>query len=445
MNKTDFIELYKKIKSYTIVKDSITTTLWNTFGKAFGFFIPFFIAAWFGVTRQTDAFFFAYGIIIFLSTIFSPVVESIIVPYIAEARSQSKNVGHFIGKVFGLSGIGIVIVSAILLVCIKPILKIITRFNPQAMDMVFRLIIEIIPLLLFLVWSSTLSGAINAYKKFTLPAMAPAFRAIINITIIFALKDKLGVHAVALGYIGGEFIRMIILFSYIYTKKIFSFKISFRIDPKIREFFKTSTFQIFAMAAVGTNPFIDKIMATWLGPGSVTLLEYADRLIYVPMTFFYSGFVVVILSYLSERFYNNLDRKLLNKDILMAVRITGICSFIVMVILLSIHSPLTKLAFGRGEFPVTKINIIKILFLILLIGLVPRVMNLIFIRGLIILKKTKTLFKAFVFKSLIKIALNLVFIYFLGLKGIVLSTSITTIILFFFLRNTFIDKKRIKE
>ncbi|HIJ53334.1 MAG TPA: hypothetical protein HPP66_09295 [Planctomycetes bacterium] len=94
MNKI-ISEFYKR----PLVRDTIKTTIWSTVGKAAGFLIPFFIAAWFGISSETDAFFFAYGLILFLSGIFAPVVESVIVPYIAEARTNNEDVGRFVGNI----------------------------------------------------------------------------------------------------------------------------------------------------------------------------------------------------------------------------------------------------------------------------------------------------------------------------------------------------------
>jgi len=179
------------------------------------------------------------------------------------------------------------------------------------------------------------------------------------------------------------------------------------------------------MVAVGLNPVIDKIMASWMAIGTVTLLEYADRLFIIPLTFIYSGFVVVILSYMSERFFRSMDKALLKKDLLLAAGATGISSFLLMALLMLAHNALTKLAFGRGEFPLDKLKDVRILFLLLLIGLVPHTVNQVLIRGLIILKNTRSLFKALVLRNFMKIVLNLGLIFVFGIYGIALATSIS--------------------
>lgn len=81
-------EVVDRVRARPLVRDTITTTFLSTIGKAVGFLIPFFIAAWFGVSQETDAFFFVYGLIIFMAGVFANVVESVIVPFVAELRAE---------------------------------------------------------------------------------------------------------------------------------------------------------------------------------------------------------------------------------------------------------------------------------------------------------------------------------------------------------------------
>jgi len=425
MKKLTLSTLFAKVNGSLIIKDIIATTFWSSIGKSIGFLIPLFIAAWFGVTKQTDAFFFSYGLILFLSSIFAPVVESVIVPFIAEARSRNEDVGEFLGRILGLSGLGIIFLSVLLLVAMKLFLPVFTRFDPDSQRMTFILLAETIPLFLFLVWTSLLSGAMNAYRKFFFPALSPAFRAGLILLVILLLKNRWGVHAIAWGYNIGELFRLALLLLLPRWMGLFSLKISFQMDEKLRDFLKTSSFQVFGMIAVGLNPVIDKIMASWLKEGSVSLLEYADRLYSIPVTFFYGGFVVVLLSHLSDRYYKTQSKQRLRNDILRASKAIGLSAFFVMMAMAFCHEPITQLAFGRGKFPLEKLKEIRTIFLFLLGGLIPYAIHLIVVRGLIILKNTKALMRALFLKNAIKILLNLLLIVLMGLSGIALSTSIT--------------------
>lgn len=417
--------MLKRISNFykrPLVRDTVKTTLWSTVGKACGFLIPFFIAAWFGVSGKTDAFFFAYGIILFLSGIFAPVVESVIVPYIAEARTNNEDIGKFAGNIICISGVGLLTLAIFFILVIKPILSVITRFDGQTLELVHRLLIETAPLIILLTWTSVLAGTLNTYKKFAFPAISPAFRAVINLTIIFACKKAYGVHSIAFGYVFGELARLIILFIVIKRLNLFKLRLSFHCGAKLGKFFKTASYQIMAMAAVGLNPIVDKTMASWLGAGSVSVLHYADRLYMIPLTFLANGLMVVLLSHWSERYYQ-LGKQKLKQDVHKVVKVVGLITLPIMLLLIIFHKPIVKLAFGRGEFDLTRLSEVGWVLIFYLLGFTPYMVARVYVRALLVSKKTKSIFFVSVSKNLLNIFMNYIFMSFWGVIGIALSTS----------------------
>ena len=411
-------ELYRR----PLVRDTVKTTIWSTIGKAVGFLIPFFIAAWFGASEDTDAFFFAYGLILFLSGIFAPVVESVIVPYIAQARANNEDVGKFIGNILGISGAGLFVLTVLLILVIKPILSVITRFDEQTLELVHRLLIETAPLIIFLTWTSILAGTLNAYKKFTFPAISPAFRAIVNLTIIFTFKNSYGVHAIAFGYVTGEIIRLAGLL--IATKRLglFKMQLSFQLNHKLMEFIKTASYQSIGMAAVGLNPFVDKTMATWLGKGSVSILHYADRLYMIPVTFMTTGLMVTILSHWSDN-YTKHGIERLKLDVKRSVVIVAIMAISTSIILISLHKPIISLVYGRKALDNQTLSLIGSVWTYYLIGLTPRIVSIIYARGLLILKRTSFFLKIAIVSLIFNTILNFILMQFYDVNGIAISTT----------------------
>lgn len=430
-------DLYRR----PLVRDTIKTTICSTVGKAIGFLIPFFIAAWFGVSEETDAFFFAYGLILFLSGIFAPVVESVIVPYIAEARSKDEDVGKFVGSILGISGAGLFVLTVLLILVIKPILSVITRFDEQTLRLVYQLLIETAPLIILLVWTSVLAGALNTYKKFAFPAISPAFRAVVNLVIIFAFKDIYGVHSIALGYVVGELIRLAVLL--IVTKRLdlFKLRLSFQLNPKLVEFLKTASYQITGMVAVGFNPIVDKIMASWLGEGSVSVLYYADRLYMIPVTFLATGLMATLLSHWSGRYYESGQQRL-KQDVNKAVKVVGFITLPIMLVLILFHQPIAKLAFGRGAFAQDRLSEVGWVWVCYLFGLIPYMIGSLFFRAHLALKNTKALMRYCFYAVFLNISLNYILMKPLKVRGIALATTFTAIFFLFYLRRLFYCKTK---
>jgi len=430
-----------KLHSRPLVWDTITTTFFSTIGKAVGFLVPFFIAAWFGITSKTDAFFFAYGVIFFLSGIFASAVESVIVPYVSETSLRKEDVGQFVGNVLAVSGLGLIVLTGILIWTIKPILSVITSFDKQTLSLIFQLILESAPLIILLVWASVLTGSLNAYKKFAFPALSPAIRAVANLTIIFALKDSYGVHSIVLGYVIGETARLIVLFFVIKKYNLFKLSFSFQLTSKIKRFFGTASYQMTGVVAAGLNPFIDKTMASWLGAGNVSILYYADKLYTIPVTFIASGLMVTVLSHWSSQHYSS-GQSMLDKKVQQVAKMTGFMIAPLALLLIIFHQPIVTLAFNRGAFDQSKLPEVGQVWICYLLGLTPYMIGSIFVRAFLTLKRTDILMTYGFITLVLKILFNYVLMKFFGLLGIALSTMLIYFFCAFCLRACFLREMK---
>ncbi len=406
-----------------LVKDTIWTTVLSTAGKGAGFLIPFFIATWFGVSSETDAFFFAYGLIIFLATIFSPVVESIIVPFIVDARIRNEDIGSFVGRLLGISAIGLCALSFIFLTVIKIILPHVTRFSPDGLTLIYTILLESIPLVILLIWTSILAGTLNAYKNFSIPALSPAIRAVMTLSFIFLFKSQISIHAIALGYVIGEIIRLGLLLYVLYRLKIVRLKLSFRWDQLFNKFIKTSFYQIVSMSLMAFTPIVNKTMASWLGQGNVTLLEYADRLYMIPITMFGSGLAVTLLSHWSERYQvGGVDR--LKVDVIKVVKTVGLLGILITFFLLLIKYDLVRLAYDHGKVPGEEINKITTILGYYLFGITPYFLSQVYVRAFLTIMNTKIILFVTCFIFFGTIMLNYFLIEIMGVSGIALATTI---------------------
>ncbi|MDA8387643.1 MAG: polysaccharide biosynthesis C-terminal domain-containing protein [Nitrospiraceae bacterium] len=419
------------LRGRPLVRDTVSTTVLSTLGRAGGLLIPFFIAAWFGVSSGTDAFFFSYGIILFASGIFASVIECVIVPYITEARSKNDDAGRLVGNILGVSGVALLALSVIVLAAARPVLSVLTRFDANTLDMAFRILLESMPLLILIVWASVLTGALNAYKKFALPAISPVFRGVTVLGFIFLFKGTLGVHAIACGYVAGEALRLAVLAGVIWRGALFRPRISLRLSPSIREFLKTASFQMIGLAALGTSPLIDKTMASWLGKGSVSVLYYAERLYMLPAAFVQSGLMVTLLTHFSERYYES-GREQLAADIGKAVKLVGGGSLIIVFFLILLHGPVVNLVYGRGAFDRARLPGVGLVWICLLLGFVPYMLGSVYVKGHVVLKNTRVLMKSALYMCLLNVFFNYVLMKPFNIAGIALSTSLCYVFSFIY-------------
>ncbi|MDD5644725.1 MAG: lipid II flippase MurJ [bacterium] len=428
--------LGRYIHSKPLLRDTVIVTWLSSMAKAVAAFIPFFIAAWFGVTRETDIFFFAFGMVIFIANIFAPVAESIIVPYINERKTKGENTGGFIGSILLVSGLGLFFLSALLLIIVNPVLSVLTPFDKYESDYVFYLVLMTTPMMVFLTWSGILSGTLNTYRRFIIPSLSPALGAAINLCLIFFFKNKIGIQAVAVGYVAGELAKIILLLTGVYKLKSVSLKFKIDWGVQLTQFFKVAFFQAIALTGITMNFVVDRIMASWLGEGSISVLEYAEKLYTIPVQFLCLGFLTVAFSYWSRDYCEKGIRRLIC-DVEKAVKFIGMASFLIVVFLVFIHKPAAKFILERGIFPMSRLPMIESAWVCYLIGFMPYMGYLIYSRGYVILKNTKVLMKCALYMNVLNVLCNYIFMRYFDVPGIALSTTFVSFGAFLYLKSGF--------
>lgn len=412
-----------------LVLDTINITILRVFARSIGALIPFFIAAWFGISSQTDAFFFVYGVVIFFTNIFSSVLESFIVPFIAEFRSKNQgDVKLFIFDILVSSAVIISILSLTCLIFLRPLLSVSTKFSPETIKLVFWLFIEIMPLLLFTTLSGVLSGALNAHKDFRLPAVSPGFRAGIALVVIFSTKDIIGVHSIPLGYIMGEVVRLVILFKSTFRDRLIMPRLSFVLARNVVEFFKISLYRTVGMLAIAFTPIIDRIMASWLGSGAITIIDYADKIYSIPVVLIVEGFLVAALSHWSTMQYNEYQQGQLKKEAVKTCKTIFVVAVVVAVSLFLAKDFVTKLIYGGRKIGPEQLSLIENILGYYLLGFVPLVLVMTLGNVYVILKKARFLMMVGFVIIIGRVILNLIFMRVMGMEGIALSASIVQFI-----------------
>ncbi len=415
--------------SRPILKDIATTTVFTILGRSLGFLIPFFIAAWYGIGSGTDAFFFAYGIIFFLTSIFSGVVSAVVVPFVAEAKAKGEDQGRFIGSILMGSGLGISVISLIFVASGYPLFHLITGFSAAQLQLAYILSLETLPIFCLVVWSSLLAGVLNARQTFARPQLSFGVRSIINLLSIFTLQRFLGIYAIPLGYLLGEGFRTLYLFRLLAKCKDVAIKLVLP-ERHALNFFKAASVQMIGVTVLSLLPVIDRTMASWGGVGSVSLLSYAERLFFLPVGLLGEGLLIVLLSYWSKQTYNGQPERL-RSEVFQTVRRVLYISVPVAAILFLFRLEYTHIFFNWGSFPRDRVAELSQLVGIYILALPPYLVSLVVARGLLALKDTPSLSKIAISMMSLKVLFNLILYNKLGLVGIVSASSLIYIFAMF--------------
>jgi putative peptidoglycan lipid II flippase len=279
---------FQKIWKNKLLGKTVKLSTITLLSNLLGFLIPIYIAYVYGISKQTDNFFLSYSVITFVNVIFSSAISSVTVPFLKEKLEDKKWLNSFISSFFNFClkyiGLGSILIFIILL----PVSHVIKS------NFIFYLALSV-PILFFTVLNSFCYGILNSFDRFNMAAMSPFSRAIIIFITIYFFNSSLGMVAVILGYNLGELFKLIHLLYIIKTRNNLSISLKERNYGLIKNFLKEGSFQAISTTISCASPLIDKIVASFLVVGSLSVLDYGDKVVLV-FTILLNAFLVIILS-----------------------------------------------------------------------------------------------------------------------------------------------------
>ena len=413
-----------------LVRDSIVTTGLNFISRGIGFLVPILIAALFGTTDKADAYYLAIIIPTFSIQVIVVALSSAFVPVLVKQSLQSLEIaGEIVGYVILLLISGAILMIVVLGFAVPHVLPFMVRgMSAESLDLTIRLTLLLLPMILVSGLIGGISAVLNAQKRFIGPVVAPGIRAVAMIVISLLAYRSLGIYAVALGLLAGETISLLLLI-YLFLQTNIKPKFGFKMPSTVRHALKLSVSMIVGMVAIRFNPIIDRVMAAPLGEGSISALDYAEKVILIPTTMLGAGFFVVILTQWSEMVAGGQLSSL-------RTQVEKVLTLVIFIILpLSVYfyimrKPVVELLFERGQFTEQATQVTSEVLGIFALGLLPNILILILTRVYLALQDTRTPMLIGFANVAFNLVLNLIFIRWFNLMGIALSTTVTYCLLF---------------
>ncbi len=371
-------------------------TFSNLLGRAVGFFVPIVLAYVFGISRETDAFFLAYGIVTFCSTILSLPATHLIVPFVREIERDAtgtQRLGKFVASILLYSAIIVSVISCLIyLVTIHWLISMLP-LHTEGQILFTRSLGLFLCALPFFNLSCLLTGILYARQCFGLASLSPAIRGITMLTSVFFLKSYFWIQSAAIGFMMGEIFRSLFLFCLV-NRTIEIMAPTFGLfDTALINFYKKAFFQLLAMVATAGIPLIARGYAITFGPGAITIFEYAEKLYMIPLNLAGFGLFTVLLAGWS-RVHLNEGVHALNRAVSRAVAgIGALASFLSCILFLG-RSWIIDVVFGGSSFTEHQFSILKDTYGTMTLGLVPNLLSQIFSRGLLVRRNTRYIFLA---------------------------------------------------
>jgi putative peptidoglycan lipid II flippase len=326
------------------------------------------LAAVFGAGNQMDAFIVAFRIPNLFRDLFAEgAMSSAFVPTFARELEQRgkesawKLGNNLVNALIALTGVMVVI--GILLS--RPALGVYAgQFSavPGKIDLTVLLTRVMLPFMTLAALSAALMGMLNSLHYYFVPALAPAMFNIATIVCAIVLVPFMpffGLPRIAAigiaALIGGA--GQIALQWPSLRREGYRYQWGLNVrDPGLVRMLLLVGPGMVGLAATQINVLVNTLLATSLGTGAVSWLQYAFRLMYLPIGLFGVSIATATLPTVSRNAVAR-DRTAIRQTVVNAMNLTLILNVPAAVGLFVLATSIVRLLFERGEFlPVDTIN-----------------------------------------------------------------------------------------
>jgi len=294
--------------------------------------------------------------------------------------------------------------------------------DPLALPLIARLLRIMILAQFFFVISIFLTGVLQSFQRFLVPALASVFY---NILSIIFLVPVFGIYAPAIGMILGALLHLVIQLPLALS---LGFKFRPNLDIKNKDVRQTIALmwpRSVALGLIRISDMINIALASIATVGSIVAFNFAQVLQYVPAALFAASIAQAALPSLSIEF-NAKRYEQFKKIFIQSLHQILFLILPAAAILAILRIPVVRLVFGAKEFPWESTVLTGRVLIAFSIGITAQAASLLLTRGFYAVKDSITPVKINVLTVAFNIASSLVVILILKLSIIYLALVYST-------------------
>jgi putative peptidoglycan lipid II flippase len=245
------------------------------------------IGSQFGASADLDAYFAAFRI---PDAIFQLVVagalSAALIPVFSSyrAREDEREAWRLASSVINLVLIALAVFSLVMAVLAPWVVPVIAPgFDAETTDLTVRLTRLMLLSPVFVGMGAVVSGLLNSYGRFGVPALAPLVYNLAIIAAAVGLAPTLGVEGLAVGVVAGSILHLAIQLPQLRTVgRHYDLTIGLG-HPGVRKVAWLMGPRLLGLAAGQLNFIVSTVLASNLGVGAVTAYNYAYQLSQIPV------------------------------------------------------------------------------------------------------------------------------------------------------------------
>lgn len=427
-------------QSKKAAKSALVIIFFTIASKGLGFLREVLIAEKFGSGMETDTFFIALTATGLFTRFIREAVSTTFIPVISEVENKEGRLGkieHTNNMLHTIFFAGAVIV-AIAMLGAPVIVKVIAGgFKGEQFSLAVRLVRIGLPTILFSGIIGVFTGYLQSEEKFNSTALIGIPLNAAYIVFLLLFSSRFGVKGMMVSVVIGTFLQILIQLPE--TKSTgFKYKFIFDIKDKyIKRVLYLSMPVLIGVAIADLNAIVDKTIASTLSTGSISALNYANKLNALILSVFIMAITTVIFPILSKE-ANNGNMKGVKKTMGQGINLILLITIPAAIGMIILARPVVQIAFERGAFGPRATDMTSQSLVFYSLGLTFMSLKIFITRVYYSIQDTKTpMINSFIAVGL-NIVFNLILVRQFAHAGLAFATSlshmISTVILFVLLR-----------
>lgn len=394
------------------------------FSKVFGFLREVIIASYYGTTLSTDAFFVAQNIpTIAFAAIGAAISVAVIPIYTKLLKKDKEKASYFINNLLTMS---ILITTVLVILCVVLSKQIVFLVAPslssEGIELASKILKVLSITLYFTMFSYILGGMLNSSNKFYVPQLAAIPYSIISILFVMILFKKIDIWALVIGTIVGMLVQTIVHMIPIRKFNKYKYILDFK-ESNLKKLLVISWPMVITVLFQQMNLVVDKNVASGFAIGSISAINYSNRIIGIIYGIFSVSLMTVLYAKFNEMIINK-KRDDVFKLLFKGLTIVLLVTLPITMLSLVFDVEIVNIIFGRGAFDSKAVLMTSEVYLFYSLSIFPMAANDIILRCYYSLDDSKTPMIITIISVVINVILSITLSKIIGLKGIAVSTSI---------------------
>lgn len=415
----------------TVINGTIVILIVTILSKVAAFFSVAVLAYYLGTSAESDALNTVYSVDQVLYPVLGIGIWKVFLPLYKEyvVKQDMDKASSLANQTITLFTLASIVMAVTIGVFSKQLVAVIAPgFDPETKALAAKLVTVSAPMYIFVINGAIYSSMLQCHNKFFGSQIREVVTHLPVILFAILFYNRWGIVSLAIGVLIGGIMRMLIELPFIDWGYKWKSDFHFRTDEMI-VLLKRYPPAMLSGGIYQINTMVDKIMASMLAVGSVSALNYSNKL-----TSMINGLLSVALSTALYPQFVELKETGREEELKrILINVINMFSFIIVPITIGcifFSDEVVSIVYKRGLFDVASVEMTTNVFACYCVGLFFIACNTVLTNVFFAYGDTKSPLIISMINLISNVVFNIVFIFFWGAAGLALATSLSAAVSF---------------